>query len=367
VPIRRPGSRSIASSRATSPSQPAARWQTAPSLDRVRRGDALLRQGQTGEAVRQLQQLLNARGAQLDVDGRFGPATEQAVQRFQGQQGLDPDRLVGPLTLGALERGGTVEGPDRGNARRASEAAVGNDDRLAGAAGRAPELGAEVPAGRTGVHGLLSNRTRLTRSDIDWSHPQIRPPGGRVTQPSPQAFAAAVKAYDHALARGEVRNHKMTLIDFSRPSTEPRMWVIDMDRQQLLAQHRVAHGSGSGDPRDARMASSFSNQGSSHQSSLGTYITAETYQGSHGRSLKLDGKEPGFNGQARNRTIVMHEADYASDAFVRSNGYLGRSWGCPAMDPAVAQDVIDLVKNGSAMLIYGQDQDYLRRSTYLNN
>lgn len=367
MPIRRSGSNAVDSARVPARRQPATRWQTAPSLEQVRRDSALLKHGHTGEAVRQLQQLLNARGAQLDVDGRFGPATEQAVQRFQGQNGLDPDRLVGPLTLRALEQGGSVERAERGSARRASESAVGSDDRLAAAAERAPRLGAETPAGRTGMHGLLSNGTRLTRSDIDWNHPEIRPPGGRVTQPSPQAFAAAVKAYDHARDRGEVRNHKMTLIDFSRPSTEPRMWVIDMDSKKLLAQHRVAHGSGSGDPGDARMASRFSNRDGTHQSSLGTYITAETYQGSHGRSLKLDGKEPGFNGQARNRTIVMHEADYASDNFVRSNGYLGRSWGCPAMDPAVAQDVIDLVKGGSAMLIYAPDADYLRRSSYLNS
>jgi hypothetical protein len=114
------------------------------------------------------------------------------------------------------------------------------------------------------------------------------------------------------------------------------------------------------------MASRFSNRDGSHQSALGLYITAETYSGSHGRSLKLDGKEAGFNSAARGRAIVMHEADYASDAHVRRNGYMGRSWGCPAMDPAVAQDVIDLVKNGSAMLIYSPDADYLRRSRYLN-
>ncbi|MBN2362384.1 MAG: murein L,D-transpeptidase catalytic domain family protein [Deltaproteobacteria bacterium] len=366
MPIRGSGAGPVDGARVAIDRQSETRWRPAPALDQVRQDRALLRRGQSGEAVRQLQQMLNASGAQLDVDGLFGPATEQAVQRFQAQQGLDPDRLVGSLTLSALERGGSVEAADGGDARRARAAAVGTGDRLAGAAERAPTLGAEAPAGRTGVHGLLSAGTRLTRGDIDWDHPAIRPPGGQVTQPSPQAFAAAVKAYDEAVSRGEVRNHKMTLIDFSQPSTEPRMWVIDMDSKRLLAQHRVAHGSGSGDPRDARMASSFSNRSGSHQSSLGTYITAETYQGNHGRSLKLDGKETGFNSQARSRAIVMHEADYASDDFVRRNGYLGRSQGCPALDPAVAQDVIDLVKGGSAMLIYAEDQDYLRRSSYLN-
>ncbi|MFH1809399.1 MAG: murein L,D-transpeptidase catalytic domain-containing protein [Pseudomonadota bacterium] len=363
--VRRAGSPPVVVTPQDSSIPSGSSWRPAPSLDDVRQGRAVLKKGQSGESVRQLQQLLNAAGARprLDEDGKLGNATDGAVRRYQTQHQLDSDGLAGTQTLGALERGGSV---DR-TSSRGSNTATGGTNNLSAAAERAPNLGAETPPTRAGVHGLLNGNDRISRNDIDWNHPSVRPPGGVVTKPSAQAFAAAVKAYDHAKSQGQVRNHKMTLIDFSRPSTEARMWVIDMDSKQLLAQHRVAHGSGSGDPRDARMASRFSNSSGSHQSSLGTYITAETYQGSHGRSLKLDGKESGFNSQARGRAIVMHEADYASDAFVRQNGYLGRSQGCPAMDPAVAQRVIDLVKGGSAMLIYSPQPDYLRRSAYLND
>lgn len=347
--------------------QPNARWKASPSLDQAARGQAYIKKGQVGEPVRQVQNLLNAAGARLDTDGYLGDQTDQALRRFQAQHGLAVDGVVGPDTMRALQGGGSVEGRPETQHRNDSQATVGRTGTLAGTADRAPSLGAETATARTGLHGLLSGGGQLSRSDIDWSSPAVRPPDGRITKPSAQAFAAAVKAYDHAKEKGEVRNHKMTLIDFSRPSTESRMWVIDMDSKKLLAQHRVAHGSGSGDPRDARMASRFSNTSGSHKSAIGTYITAETYNGHHGNSLRLEGKEGGYNSNARSRAIVMHSASYASDSFVRQHGYLGRSQGCPAMDPAVAQQVIGMVKNGSAMLIYSGDAGYAAHSTYMND
>jgi len=345
---------------------PGSKWRPSPSLEQARQSTQFIRRGQAGPSVQQLQQLLNAAGTRppLQDDGLFGPRTQAAVRRFQAKHGLSQDGIVGPQTLGVLAPSTTVADGVSFRRRRSSDNVVGNSS-LGNAGGRAPGLGAESPTSSGGVYGLLSGRGGLSRSDIDWSNPRIRPPGGRVTKPSAEAFKAAVNAYEEAERRGQVRNHKMTLIDYSRPSTEPRMWIIDMNSKKLLAQHRVSHGSGSNSSRDARMASRFSNRSGSHQSSLGTYITAETYSGNNGRSLKLDGKEGGFNSAARNRAIVMHQADYASDAFVRRNGYMGRSHGCPAMDPAVAQSVIDMIKGGSPLLIYAQDSEYLRRSDYI--
>ena len=349
--------------------RPGSRWNPSPSIDQARSGRSYIKKGQAGDAVRDIQQLLNNAGVQppLDADGYLGTQSERAVRQFQASNGLGVDGVIGPETLRALEHGASVEGHTSNTNRHNSNTTVGNSNPLSGASDRAPQLGAEAPStAATGALGVLSGQ-QLSRSDIDWSSPAIRPPDGHVTRPSAAAFKAAVNAYDHAKEKGEVRNHKMVLMDMSRPSTESRMWVIDMDSKKLLAQHRVAHGSGSGDPRNARMATTFSNRNGSHQTSLGTYITAGTYNGKHGLSLKLDGQEGGFNSNARSRYIVMHSASYASDSFVRQHGYLGRSQGCPAMDPAVAHDVINMVKGGSAMLIFGNDANYQRHSEYINS
>jgi hypothetical protein len=153
----------------------------------------------------------------------------------------------------------------------------------------------------------------------------------------------------------------LTVIDFSLPSTEKRLWIIDLTTREILLNTVVAHGRNSGN----LMAEKFSNQPESYQSSLGFYKTAETYQGKHGYSLRLDGLENGFNDQARSRAIVIHGADYAREEFAKSTGRLGRSLGCPALPPELSAKVIDLIKEGSLLFIYGQDQDYLSRSVLI--
>jgi hypothetical protein len=131
------------------------------------------------------------------------------------------------------------------------------------------------------------------------------------------------------------------------------MWVIDLSSNRLLFHEYVAHGSGSG----GNSASRFSNRDGSHQSNIGLMKTAETYSGKHGYSLKLDGLERGWNSNARSRAIVIHAADYVSEAFIQANGRLGRSWGCPALRPEISRKVIDTIKGGS--LVFGG-------SSYLN-
>jgi hypothetical protein len=151
------------------------------------------------------------------------------------------------------------------------------------------------------------------------------------------------------------------VIDFTLPSTEKRMWIIDLATQEILLNTVVSHGRNSGN----LMAEKFSNRPESYQSSLGFYKTAETYHGKHGYSLRLDGLEKGFNDQARNRAIVIHGADYAREEVAKMSGRLGRSLGCPAVPSELSDEVIDLIKDGSLLFIYGNDQNYLAQSPLL--
>ncbi len=162
---------------------------------------------------------------------------------------------------------------------------------------------------------------------------------------------------------GAVVNERLlTVIDYSRPSTDPRLWVLDLVRERVLFEERVAHGQGSGD----NYATSFSNLDGSHQTSLGLFRTADTYVGTNGYSLRLDGLEPGVNDRARDRAIVMHGAPYVSEGNIRALGRLGRSHGCPALRQAVARQVIDTIKDGSLVFAYYPDRQWLNGSRFLN-
>lgn len=178
-----------------------------------------------------------------------------------------------------------------------------------------------------------------------------------------EVLELALSAYETAWENGDTTKRIITVIDFSMPSSEKRMWVIDLTDNTLLFRELVAHGSGSG----ANRASSFSNVEDSHQSSIGLLKTAETYTGKHGYSLKLDGLEPGWNSNARDRYIVVHAANYVSEEFVARNGRLGRSWGCPALRNEISKEVIDTIKGGSLMFAYYPDQRWLNNSEYLND
>jgi hypothetical protein len=152
------------------------------------------------------------------------------------------------------------------------------------------------------------------------------------------------------------------VIDFSRPSTQKRLWVYDLRSRALLFHEHVAHGRGSG----ANMASSFSNVPESYQSSLGLFRTGEAYVGKHGLSLRLDGLERGINDRARERAIVIHGADYVNATTAQAQGRLGRSLGCPAVRPEIAKPLIDAVKEGGLLFAYYPEQSWLEGSTYLN-
>jgi hypothetical protein len=127
------------------------------------------------------------------------------------------------------------------------------------------------------------------------------------------------------------------------------MWVYDLRSHALLFDEWVAHGRGSG----KTMATSFSNEPDSNMSSLGLFKTAESYEGHNGYSLRLDGLTPGVNDSARARAIVIHGAPYVNPVAARAQGYLGRSLGCPAVRPEIAQALIDAVKGGGLVFAYG--------------
>ena len=152
----------------------------------------------------------------------------------------------------------------------------------------------------------------------------------------------------------------ITVVDFNKPSSEKRMWIVDLFAKHLLINTWVAHGQGSG----GDVASSFSNIDDSHQSSLGFYVADDVYYGKHGRSLRLDGMDAGFNKNARTREIVVHAADYVGQNIIELKGRLGRSQGCPAVAPEVADQVIDAIKDKTVMFINGNASHY--SSKYLD-
>lgn len=179
----------------------------------------------------------------------------------------------------------------------------------------------------------------------------------------PEVLRLALDARACAARRGDPAGQAdvMTIIDYSKPSSVQRLYVVDAAQGRLLYYERVAHGRNSGEDR----ATQFSNVKDSLQTSLGLFRTAETYDGSNGYSLRLDGLEPGFNDRARDRDIVIHGAPYNSDAHVVEFGRLGRSWGCPAVPNSVARPLIDEIKGGSLLFSYYPDPTWLASSSYL--
>ena len=165
------------------------------------------------------------------------------------------------------------------------------------------------------------------------------------------AFKSAYSGYK------KLNNNKsslLTIIDFNLPSSEKRMYVLDMDKKEVMYVTHVAHGRNSG----GNYATSFSNKSGSYQSSLGFYRTAETYNGGNGYSLRLDGLEKGINDLARPRAVVIHGADYCNEDFIKSTGRLGRSFGCPALPQNLNKPIINTIKEGSLLFIYADKPEY---------
>ena len=179
---------------------------------------------------------------------------------------------------------------------------------------------------------------------------------------NPKVLSLATRAADCARRQGLLDGfHHLAVIDYSLPSTKPRLWVFDVSRGRLLFQELVAHGRNTGE----RLAERFSNIEGSKMSSLGLFQTTETYYGSNGYSLRLRGLDAGFNDNALARAIVMHGAPYVSEAMVERVGRIGRSWGCPAVRQEVARTVIDTLKGGALIFAYYPDRKWLNESPML--
>jgi len=178
------------------------------------------------------------------------------------------------------------------------------------------------------------------------------------------AILQAFNAYEKLKLSGQILNQRyLTIADFSKPSSEKRLFIIDINKMELVLQTLVAHGRNSG----TLFAKSFSNKNESYQSSLGFYLTGNIYQGKHGMSLQLSGIESGINDNAKQRAIVMHGADYVNNKLIQKQGYIGRSLGCPAVPQNEVKEIIQTIKGASLLYIYAPDNHYSKKSKLLNN
>jgi hypothetical protein len=163
-----------------------------------------------------------------------------------------------------------------------------------------------------------------------------------------EALRPALDAWERLRGEGLATRPLLTVIDYGLPSTQPRLWVFDLDARRLLYRELVAHGRNTGEDR----ATAFSNQEGSLQTSLGSFVTGGSYTGRNGYSMRLRGLDTGVNDQAEARAIVVHGASYVDPIVARKLGRLGRSWGCPAVRPAIAHELIDRIKDGSVLFAW---------------
>jgi hypothetical protein len=176
------------------------------------------------------------------------------------------------------------------------------------------------------------------------------------------AFRYGMIGYFSLEQDGKLGSKKLiTIIDFTKPSSEKRFYTLDLEKLEVKYHTYVSHGKNTG----WNTAESFSNVVHSNASSLGFYITAETYVGSKGYSLKLDGQDKGYNDNMRMRAVVMHEADYVSEAWIKKYGRLGRSQGCPALPKEISKKVIDSIKHQTLIFAYSENEIFLNTSSHL--
>jgi hypothetical protein len=178
------------------------------------------------------------------------------------------------------------------------------------------------------------------------------------------AFISSIEVYRRLSEKEQILNDRViTIIDFTKPSHQERLFVIDLVGEKVIYKSLVAHGKNSGED----YATCFSNNPNSHQSSLGYYLTGSPYVGRHGYSLLLDGLEKGINDNARKRAVVIHGAAYVSQRYIESNGRLGRSFGCPALPEEIVSEIIDTIQEKSLLFIYSSDRNYCRNTSFFNS
>ncbi len=195
-----------------------------------------------------------------------------------------------------------------------------------------------------------------------WINSEVTTIHAKAPNLSEKVLKLSLTAYVKARQQGYDNKQLLTIVDYSKPSTEPRLWVVDVKNNKVLMNTLVAHGKNSGGDN----TDSFSNQNRSLKSSLGVFVTEDIYDGHHGASLRVAGLEPGFNDHALDRDIVFHGADYVSSSTVKQLGRLGRSWGCFAVAQNVVSPLINTIKNKTVVVAYYPDQKWLQTSTYVN-
>ncbi|WP_434984660.1 murein L,D-transpeptidase catalytic domain family protein [Vreelandella zhaodongensis] len=189
----------------------------------------------------------------------------------------------------------------------------------------------------------------------------VSPLHHQLLQLAPSATPEALRLAAQSLSCADPSAERLAVIDYSLPSTEPRMWVFDLHQHRLLFEELVSHGQGSGD----KLAEVFSNTPESYQSSIGLFRTMNSYYGRNGYSLRLEGLEPEVNDLAFERAIVIHGADYVSEEFILQTGRLGRSHGCPAVREEVTYPLIDSLKEDQYVFAYYPDEEWLATSQFL--
>lgn len=208
---------------------------------------------------------------------------------------------------------------------------------------------------------LIISTMRCLSADMEYAEvfENITPKNNK---PTYEVFMKAVTGFEKLKQENELTNTDIiTIIDLSLPSTKKRLWIINLKEKKVVENSLVAHGKNTGD----LFARNFSNTIGSKQSSLGFYVTGNTYTGKHGLSLYLYGVEPDINDNAKERAIVLHGASYVSQDFIIQNGRLGRSFGCPAVPVSKHKTIINTIKNGACLFIYYPSPNYLNHSQFI--
>lgn len=171
-------------------------------------------------------------------------------------------------------------------------------------------------------------------------------------------FEKAIQGYN--LISDKKNKNLIAIIDYTKPSIEERFFLIDLKKNQILYNTFVAHGKNSGKNETI----TFSNTPNSYKSSLGFFLTENTYNGEFGYSLRLRGLEEGINSNAFERNIVIHGADYVSKNFIDQFGFLGRTKGCPALPMEINSEIINKIQGGTVVFVVGNDHHYERSSPF---
>lgn len=214
---------------------------------------------------------------------------------------------------------------------------------------------------------LLSKAVALelfhpTAAPSSWINQQVSVLEDHACNIDSKVLTLSLEAYLKARQEGLDSKQLLTIIDYSKPSTEKRLWVVDLQTDKILFNTWVSHGRNSG----KLMATSFSNTPGSLKSSLGVFLTTQPYIGGNGLSLKLKGLERGINDNALSRDIVVHGAWYVNPDVIAKYGQIGRSWGCPAVSPTLAQPLINTIKDQTIVVVYYPDKHWLQSSTFLS-